>query len=123
MRRSRRVFKFGLVGIFSTAIHLGSLLLLSGWVGLTTAFSNLLAFLIAFLFSTTAQQRFTFVDRLDGQLLKKRSLFILFFVNSVTAYVLGTWVKGNLVFVLALVPPGLNYILLHFFSGHPAFKR
>jgi putative flippase GtrA len=123
VKASKRIFKFGIVGILSTAVHLASLLFFARLVGLPTASANLLAFGLAFLFSTTAQQRFTFVDRLQGQLLKKRSLIILFLVNALTAYGLGSWVKGQMIVFLAFVPPILNYTLLHFFSGHPRFKR
>jgi putative flippase GtrA len=123
VKAARRVFNFGIVGMLSTVLHLVSLLFLVRLIGLPTSLANLLAFMIAFLFSTTAQQRFTFVDRLDGQLLKKRSLLILFLVNALMAYLLGAVVKGQMILVLAFVPAGLNYVLLHFFSGHARFKR
>jgi hypothetical protein len=82
-----------------------------------------IAFVTAFLLSTTLQQQFTFADRLAGQLLKKRSVLLLFSVNACAAYLLGSLAKGGMIPLLALVPPVLNYTLLHLFSGHPRFKR
>ena len=119
----RRLAKFGLVGLMATAVHAGVLLALvrSSWLPAGPA--NVIAFVIAFALSTTWQQRFTFADRLGGQLLKKRSVLLLFSVNATLAYGLGSLAKGPLLPLLALVPPVVNYSLLHLLSGHPRFKR
>lgn len=119
----RRLLKFGLVGAMATAVHLGVLLILLHLALLPTSFANVLAFVVAFLFSASLQQQFTFADRLEGQLLKKRSVLLLFGMNASAAYGLGSIAKGPLIPLLALVPPMINYSMLHFFSGHPSFKR
>jgi putative flippase GtrA len=119
----QRLVKFGLVGGMATGVHLAVLLLLVRLAGLATGPSNLAAFVTAFLLSTTLQQQFTFADRMAGQSLKKRSVLLLFCVNATAAYGLGAVAKGLWLPVLALVPPVLNYTLLHLFSGHPRFKR
>ncbi|MEB3316618.1 MAG: GtrA family protein [Cyanobacteriota bacterium] len=119
----RRLAKFGLVGLMSTAIHFGVLSILVRLGLLPTGVANLMAFVTAFLVSTTLQQHFTFADRLAGQSLKKRSVLLLFSTNVVAAYVLGSLATGGMIPFLALVPAVLNYTLLHIFSGHPLFKR
>lgn len=119
----KRLSRFGIVGIIATAVHTLVLLSLVRLASIPPGPSNLLAFVVAFLFSTTAQQAFTFNDRLAGQSLKKRSVAILFLVNAVIAYVLGTQVSGSTIYLLAFVPSIVNFSLLHFFSGHPNFKR
>jgi putative flippase GtrA len=119
----KRLSRFGIVGVIATAVHTLVLLTLVRLASMPTGPSNLLAFVVAFLFSTSAQQAFTFNDRLAGQSLKKRSVAILFLVNAVIAYVLGTQVSGSLIYLLAFVPSIVNFSLLHFFSGHPNFKR
>jgi hypothetical protein len=119
----RRLVKFGLVGLVATGIHLGVLYAILRTSLLQTGPANVIAFVTAFLLSTTLQQQFTFADRLAGQLLKKRSVLLLFFVNACAAYLLGSLAKGGMIPLLALVPPVLNYTLLHLFSGHPRFKR
>lgn len=120
---AKRLVKFGLVGILATGIHLGILLFLSHYVLLPTAPANVLAFVCAFLCSNALQQHFTFADRFAGQFLKKRSVLMLFLVNAALAYGLGAQVKGAMIPFLSLVPPLLNYTILHFFSGHSRFKR
>jgi putative flippase GtrA len=119
----RRLVKFGLVGLVATAIHLGVLYAILRTSLLQTGPANVIAFVTAFLLSTTLQQQFTFADRLAGQFLKKRSVLLLFSVNAIAAYLLGSLAKGGLIPFLALVPPVLNYTLLHLLSGHPRFKR
>ena len=119
----KRLFRYGLVGVMATGVHLTVLLILLRFVLLPTGSANVLAFIVAFLFSTTLQQQFTFADRLRGQSLKKRSVFLLFVINSFVAYGLGSQATGPLIPLLALVPPVINYSVLHFFSGHPSFKR
>lgn len=123
MNLFQRLSRFGAVGLLATAIHLAILLLLTRQVGQPIALANLVAFIVAFVFSTTAQQSFTFRDRLEGKSLKKRSLSTLFLVNALLAYVLGRLAHGGEIMALALVPPFVNFALLHLFSGHPAFKR
>lgn len=123
MNSLQRLTRFGAVGLLSTALHLTVLLLLTHQAGQSTALANLMAFIIAFVFSTTAQQAFTFHDRLAGKTLKKRSLSALFSINALLAYSLGRWAHGPEIMALALVPPVVNFALLHAFSGHPAFKR
>ncbi|MFN9621471.1 MAG: GtrA family protein [Cyanobacteriota bacterium] len=123
MTTGLRVVKFGLVGIVATGLHLGVLFLLLRLAHWSTAPANLVAFVTAFLLSTTLQQQFTFADRLAGQRLKKRSVLLLFSANALAAYGLGSLARGGLVPLLALVPPVLNYTLLHILSGHPGFKR
>lgn len=123
MKAAKRVLKFGMVGMAATGVHLGVLFLLLRLAHLTTGPANLLAFVTAFLLSTSLQQHFTFADRLAGQMFKKRSVLLLFSVNALAAYGLGSLAKGNMVPFLALVPPVLNYTLLHILSGHPRFKR
>lgn len=119
----KRLSRFGIVGVIATAVHTLVLLCLVRLASIATGPANLLAFIVAFLFSTTAQQAFTFNDRLAGQSLKKRSVAILFLVNALIAYVLGTQVSGSSIYLLAFVPSIVNFSLLHFFSGHPNFKR
>jgi putative flippase GtrA len=119
----KRLAKFGFVGIVATAIHFGVLSLLLRLAFLQTGVANMMAFITAFLLSTTLQQHFTFADRLAGQLLKKRSVLMLFSVNVIAAYLLGSLATGAMIPFLALVPAVLNYTLLHIFSGHPLFKR
>jgi putative flippase GtrA len=119
----KRLLKFGLVGFVATGIHLGVLSVLLRAALLQTGLANVIAFVTAFLLSTTLQQQFTFADRLSGQSLKKRSVLLLFSANAIAAYLLGSLAKGAMIAFLALVPPVLNYTLLHLFSGHPSFKR
>lgn len=119
----KRLTKFGAVGIIATAIHALVLLSLVNLILVQTGLANLVAFVVAFLFSAAAQQAITFKDRLGGQKLKKRSLGILFFTNCALAYGLGSLAHGPFVVALALVPSMVNFALLHFFSGHPDFKR
>lgn len=119
----KRLTRFGIVGIIATLIHATVLLLLIRLATAQTGVANLVAFVVAFLFSATAQQAITFKDRLAGQSLKKRSLGILFIVNCLFAYGFGSLVRGPFVMALVLVPPLINFTLLHFFSGHPDFKR
>jgi putative flippase GtrA len=119
----KRLLKFGLVGVVATGIHLGVLFALHRLALLPTGPANLIAFVTAFLLSTTLQQQYTFADRLAGQIFKKRSVLLLFSVNALAAYGLGSLAKGAMVPFLALVPPVLNYTLLHILSGHPRFKR
>lgn len=123
IRHLKRLSKFSAVGIVATGIHLLVLLSLVRLALLPQGMANLLAFVVAFFCSTVAQQSFTFNDRLAGQRLRRRSLAILFAVNSVLAYILGSQVKGTFFVVLAFVPAIVNFSLLHFFSGHPSFKR
>ena len=119
----KRLAKFGFVGIVATAIHFGVLSLLLRLTFLQTGVANMMAFTTAFLLSTTLQQHFTFADRLAGQSLKKRSVLMLFSVNVIAAYLLGSLATGVMIPFLPLVPAVLNYTLLHIFSGHPLFKR
>jgi putative flippase GtrA len=119
----KRLLKFGLVGLVATGIHLGVLLVLIHASLLQTGVANVVAFITAFFVSNSLQQRFTFADRLDGQALKKRGVLLLFAVNSVAAYGLGTKASGSLIPLLALVPPVINYTLLHLLSGDPGWKR
>ncbi|MEY4354478.1 MAG: GtrA-like protein [Cyanobacteriota bacterium] len=119
----KRLTRFGAVGILATAIHALVLLLLVQLALVPTGLANLVAFVVAFIFSAAAQQAITFKDRLAGQTLKKRSLAILFLTNCAVAYGLGSQVHGPYVVALALVPSLVNFTLLHFFSGHPDFKR
>lgn len=123
MRVIKRVGRFGVVGIIATGIHGLTLLTLSRLLLIPTGTANLTAFVVAFIFSMSAQQAFTFNDRLAGQSLKKRSLSILFITNALVAYGLGTQVHGPWIISLALVPPLINFTLLHVFTGHPHFKR
>lgn len=115
--------KFGMVGLLSTLIHLGVLLLCLRLNIVQTGLANVCAFVTAFVFSTTLQQRYTFADRFDGQSLKKRSVLVLFLLNATLAYLLGALTKGPLLLLLPFVPAVLNYTILHVFSGHPRFKR
>lgn len=119
----KRISRFGITGIVSTGIHLLVLMSIIHLSLLPQGLANLSAFIVAFLFSTTAQQSFTFQDRLAGQKLKIRSLLILFLVNSIFALVLGSQIQKSLLVVLAFVPSIVNFSLYHFFSGHPYFKR
>lgn len=119
----KRVCKFGVVGIVSTGIHLLVLISIIRLALLPQGLANLSAFVVAFLFSTTAQQSFTFQDRLAGQKLKTRSLLILFLVNSILAFALGSHIQKPFLLALAFVPSIVNFSLFHFFSGHPDFKR
>lgn len=123
MTAFQRLLKFGLVGVMATGIHLGVLMILLHRFLLSSGLANVVAFITAFLLSTSLQQQFTFADRLAGQLLKKRSVLLLFTINASAAYILGSLAKGPMIPLLALVPPVLNYSLLHLFSGHPGFKR
>ncbi len=123
MRDFHRVFKFGLVGVLATLIHMGVLLFFLRFALVPTGWANVFAFFTAFAASTTLQQQFTFADRLAGQGLKKRTVFILFLVNACIAYGLGSLFRGPLLLLLALVPPLINYTMLHFFTGHSSFKR
>lgn len=123
MIQLKRLVRFGLVGVLATLIHMGVLLFILHWTLLSTGPANVVAFVTAFACSTSLQQQFTFSDRLAGQGLKKRSVFILFLVNACAAYLLGSQARGQAILFLAFVPPVLNYSLLHFFSGHPLFKR
>lgn len=123
MTAFKRLLKFGLVGVMATGIHLGVLMILLQSTLLSSGPANVVAFVTAFLLSTSLQQQFTFADRLGGQLLKKRSVLLLFSINASAAYLLGSLAKGPMIPLLALVPPVLNYSLLHIFSGHPRFKR
>lgn len=123
MTAFKRLLKFGLVGVMATGIHLGVLMVLLQSTLLSSGPANVVAFVTAFLLSTSLQQQFTFADRLGGQLLKKRSVLLLFSINASAAYLLGSLAKGPMIPLLALVPPVLNYSLLHIFSGHPRFKR
>ncbi|MFN9546002.1 MAG: GtrA family protein [Cyanobacteriota bacterium] len=118
-----RFAKFGLVGVIATAVHLSILLALVHLSLLPKGPANVLAFVTAFLLSNTLQQQFTFSDRLAGQLLKKRSVLLLFIVNAVAAYFLASQAHGLMIYLLAFVPAILNYTLLHLFSGHSRFKR
>jgi len=119
----KRLSKFGVVGIASTGIHLLVLMSTLRLGLLPQGPANLVAFIVAFLCSATAQQSFTFNDRLAGQRLRTRSLLILFSINSILAYVLGSHVHKPFLAVLAFVPSIVNFCLYHFFSGHPSFKR
>lgn len=123
IRHFKRLSKFSAVGIVATAIHLLILVSLVRLALLPLGVANLLAFTVAFLFSTTAQQSFTFNDRLAGQTLRIRSLAILFTVNSILAYALGSEVTSSFYVLLAFIPSIVNFSLFHFFSGHPYFKR
>jgi putative flippase GtrA len=119
----KRISKFGVVGIVSTGIHLLVLMSVVHLALLPQGLANLSAFIVAFLFSTSAQQSFTFQDRLAGQKLKNRSLLILFIINSILAYALGSHIQKPFLVMLVFVPSIVNFSLYHFFSGHPDFKR
>ncbi len=123
MNPAKRIVKFGMVGVLSTLIHLGVLLLCLRMNIVQTGLANVCAFVTAFVFSTTLQQRYTFADRFDGQSLKKRSVLVLFLLNATLAYLLGALTKGPSLLLLPFVPAVLNYTILHVFSGHPRFKR
>lgn len=119
----KRLSRFGVVGALATLLHTLALFTLVRLFKQPTGLANMFAFVVAFVASTTAQQTFTFNDRLAGQSLKKRSLTILFLVNACLAYILGALAKGPFLFLLAFIPPIINFTLLHFFSGHSSFKR
>lgn len=119
----KRLSRFGAVGIVATLVHIAVLLTLVRLFSQPTGLANMVAFVVAFVVSTSAQQAFTFHDRLAGQTLKKRTLSMLFVVNAILAYILGSRIHGIPIFILAFVPSIVNFSLLHFFSGHPAFKR
>jgi putative flippase GtrA len=123
MTRLHRVLKFSLVGVMATLVHMGVLLIFLRFNVVPTGWANVIAFVTAFAASTTFQQQFTFADRLAGQGLKKRTVLILFLVNAGIAYGLGSLIKGPFLLCLALVPALINYTMLHFFTGHPSFKR
>ncbi|MEB3334740.1 MAG: GtrA family protein [Cyanobacteriota bacterium] len=123
MNPLKRLVRFGMVGVLATLIHLGMLLICLRLAVTQTGLANVCAFIVAFVVSTTLQQRYTFADRLDGQVLKKRSVLLLFLLNSIVAYLLGAQTKGPFLLLLAFVPAVVNYTILHFFSGHPSFKR
>ena len=119
----KRISKFGITGIVSTGIHLLVLMSIVRLSLLPQGLANLSAFIVAFLFSTTAQQSFTFHDRLAGQKLRVRSLLILFLINSILALALGSHIQRPFLVILVFVPSIVNFSLFHFFSGHPYFKR
>ncbi len=117
-----RLFRFGVVGIIATSIHATVLGFLSLGVRSDLGIANLVAFMVSFLFSIRAQQSFTFKDRLAQQRLNTRAVLSLFSVNAIAALVLGRSLQGWMALVLPLIPAGLNYILLYFFSGKAYFR-
>jgi len=118
-----RLSRFGIVGAAATLIHTTILFVLVGFFSQPTGLANMVGFMIAFIASTSWQQAFTFNDRLSGKALKKRAISILFTINAILAYILGSQVRGPLMLILVCIPPIVNFLLLHFFSGHSAFKR
>ncbi len=117
-----RLVRFGIVGGAATLVHGLVLFLLSSVLGLNSALSNLLGFVIAFVVSLNAQQAFTFADRLDSQRLNSRAVSILFAINAVAAFFLGGALRGWTAIVLPLIPAGINYVLYYLFSGLASFK-
>lgn len=118
-----RLIRFGAVGVVSTAVHALVLALLSGLLHWPVSPANLLAFVVAFLVSVTAQQRYTFSDRLQGSSLRHRSVLLLFGVNALAAYLAGLLARGGALAFLPLLPALINYLLLHGFSGDPRHRR
>lgn len=119
--RRHRLARFASVGVVATVVHSGVLALLIS-TGLSRSAANLFAFLVAFGVSISCQQRFSFRDRLAGQRLNSLGLLILFLINAAAAFGLGSLAQGPLVLLLPLLPAAINYVLLHAFSGNPAFK-
>ena len=119
---NRRLTRFCSIGVIATLVHAGMLSLLQMGFALPRAEANLIGFLVAFIFSMTGQQRFTFNDRLQGKHLNALGLLILLVVNAAAAFWLGSLAKGGLVLVLPLLPAAINYVLLYFFSGNSLFR-
>lgn len=118
-----RVLRFGSVGLVSTAIHAGCLIVLSSLTSLGGGLANGVSFVIAFAFSFKAQQVFTFRDRLGKQQLNLLALSVLFIVNIVAALVLGILLHGRYRALLPLVPAAINYVLFYVTSGLPQFRQ
>lgn len=118
----RRLTSFCSVGVIATLVHAGILTLLLTTFNLPRANANLIAFVGAFSVSMAGQQRFTFNDRLQGKHLNAFGLLVLFLVNVVAAFGLGSLAKGGLVIVLPLLPAVINYVLLYQFSGSSLFR-
>jgi len=119
---NRRLTRFCSVGVIATLIHAGILSLLQTGFDLPRAEANLIGFVVAFTVSMAGQQRFTFNDRLQGKHVNALGLLILFVVNAVAAFGLGSLAKGGLVIVLPLLPAVINYVLLYMFSGNSLFR-
>lgn len=84
--------RFGLVGLFSTAIHIAIFWLLLAFDNITPILANVLAFLTAFCISFTGNYLWTF--RSPGS--PRRAIF-RFFVIAVSAFVVNTLVLAFLV--------------------------
>lgn len=120
--KHHRVARFGLVGVAATLLHAGVLTLLKTGLQMATGPANLIGFLVAFGLSMYGQQRFTFQDRLQGQRMNGLGLGILFIINALAAWLLGSNARGGWIVVLPLLPAAINYGLLYCFSGHQRFK-
>lgn len=118
-----RLLRFGAVGVLSTAVHALGLLFLSVLLHWPVSRANLLAFVVAFLVSVTAQQRYTFADRLQGGSLRHRSVLLLFGINALASYLVGLLARGGALAFLPLLPALINYVLLHGLSGDPRHRR
>ncbi len=119
---NRRIASFVSVGVIATLVHAGTLTLLQAGLDRPRGEANLIGFVVAFAFSMAGQQRFTFNDRLQGKHLNALGLLVLFVINSVAAFSLGSLANGGFVVVLPVIPAMINYVLLYVFSGNSLFR-
>lgn len=122
MRLFERLSRFVSIGLVSTLVHYLSLWLLL-IANLELWISNLLAFALAFMFSFSWQQRYTFRDRLGPNFqLNQKALILLFMVNLLFAGVFAKLADYKFAFALPLLPAVCNYSFYYLVTGLRSFK-
>jgi len=122
MRLIKRLSRFVSIGLVSTLVHYLSLCLFLA-LNLELWISNLLAFALAFMFSFSWQQRYTFGDRLGlNRQLNQKALILLFLVNLIFSGVFAKLANNKYAFLLPLLPAACNYCFYYFMTGLRAFK-
>lgn len=122
MRLIGRLSRFISIGIISTLVHYLALGLFL-WMNLELWVANLIAFTLAFMFSFSWQQRYTFRDRLGSNFsLNQKAAFVMFSLNLVFSGISGKLVQQPFSFILPLVPAFVNYCSYYYLSGLKLFK-
>ena len=123
MKLVSRLSRFISVGVISTLLHYATLWFFI-WISLELWVSNLLAFSLAFIFSFSWQQRYTFADRLGkNSSLNQMAAVIIFVLNLIMSGASAQLASKEFIFVLPLLPAVVNYSAYYAMSGLQLFKK
>lgn len=123
MKLVSRLSRFISVGVISTLLHYAALCFFI-WISLELWVSNLLAFSLAFIFSFSWQQRYTFADRLGkNSSLNQMAAVIIFVLNLIMSGASAQLASKEFIFVLPLLPAVVNYFAYYAMSGLQLFKK